>query len=109
MVFAGGALLATIGLCSITPTRIIMFSRSNALLAGSGLGGVFPRLADRIFAGIFASTAIFITAGLAAARALMATLYRHHTCSMTSLAYLPYQEPQRPSRVHSRSASLPLS
>jgi UMF1 family MFS transporter len=69
MVFVGGCLFANILLCSIGPDSVLFITVSPE--PGAGL---FPTLPDKVFAVTQAFTALFVTAGLASSRALMAKL-----------------------------------
>ena len=74
MIFVGGCLLANIVVCSVTPDMVFFVHLANVGHDGS----LFPTMPDKLFMVTQASLALFITAGLASSRTLMARLSPPH-------------------------------
>ena len=74
-IFVAGCLLTTIVLLTLTPTSVLFME-----LPGSeaGSGAFLSTAADQVFSATIAATAIFVTAGFASSRALMAKLAPAH-------------------------------
>ncbi len=74
VIFVSGCLCTNVILLSLTPTSVLFFD----LPAGDSSGGIFPGLANKVFSATIAATAVFVTAGFASSRALMAKLAPAH-------------------------------
>jgi UMF1 family MFS transporter len=71
IVFVLGCLLTNVVFATLTPTSVLFFGLPPEPADAHGL---FPRAADQIFSATIAATAIFVTAGFASSRTLMAQL-----------------------------------
>jgi MFS transporter, UMF1 family len=74
VIFVSGCLATNLVLLSLTPTSVLFFD----LPASAASGGLFAGVADKVFSATIAATAVFVTAGFASSRALMAKLAPAH-------------------------------
>ena len=71
MMFIGGAMLANLAICSITPAMVFFVKLAVPLVHYDSL---YPTLPDRAFMASQIAVAFFVTGGLSTSRALMAKL-----------------------------------
>ena len=75
IIFVAGCLVTNVVMLTLTPTSVLFID----LPASSGDGaGLFASASDKVFSATIAAAAVFVTAGFASSRALMAKLAPAH-------------------------------